>query len=158
MDDILHQKQAAALLGVTTRRLRQIDHEDDPPLKVDGKYPTEAFSKWLEARILSRLSIMDDGEVLDYQQERARLTKAQADHEELKVHQMEGTLIPSEEVNQVWTDKIMSARSTLMALPSKIAPVVMSASTVRDVEDFARDEIFHALNELAGAEGNQKAG
>ena len=46
--------------------------------------------------------MIDDGQVLDYQVERARLTKSQADHEELKVREKEGSLIPAEEVEEAW--------------------------------------------------------
>lgn len=44
----LSQSQAAALAGVTTRRLRQMAHEPNPPAQdAAGRYPAAAFSRWL---------------------------------------------------------------------------------------------------------------
>lgn len=37
----------------------------------------------------------------------------------------------------------------LLALPTKISPSVMSATSIRDVEEKARDEVYLALNQLA---------
>lgn len=67
-------------------------------------------------------------------------------------------LRPEDPVSQVWMDKLLSTRSPLLALPSKIAPADMGANTFHDAEEFARDEIYRALNELSGTESDQKAG
>ena len=48
--ETLSQAQAAALAGVTTRRLRQMAHEPNPPTQdAAGRYPAAAFSRWLAA-------------------------------------------------------------------------------------------------------------
>ena len=48
--ETLSQAQAAALAGVTTRRLRQMAHEPNPPAQdAAGRYPAAAFSRWLAA-------------------------------------------------------------------------------------------------------------
>lgn len=44
----LSQGQAAALAGITARRLRQLDAEPNPPPKDrNGQYPCAEFSAWL---------------------------------------------------------------------------------------------------------------
>ncbi len=55
MSTRLSQQLAAAIAGVTDRRLRQLDHEADPPPRyTDGGYPTAAFGAWLARRELAR--------------------------------------------------------------------------------------------------------
>ena len=46
----LSQQQAAAVADVTDRRLRQMDHEDDPPPRDGARYPCAAFGRWLDRR------------------------------------------------------------------------------------------------------------
>lgn len=44
----LSQGQAAALAGITARRLRQMDAEPNPPPKDrNGQYPAAEFARWL---------------------------------------------------------------------------------------------------------------
>lgn len=46
--ETLSQSQAAALAGVTTRRLRQMTHEKNPPPQMQsGRYPAGEFARWL---------------------------------------------------------------------------------------------------------------
>lgn len=48
--ETLSQAQAAAMAGITTRRLRQMAHEKNPPPQTpNGRYPCESFSAWLKA-------------------------------------------------------------------------------------------------------------
>jgi len=84
-----------------------------------------------------------------YEQERTRLTKAQADLTELNVSEKNGTLLDSDVVHEMLMGKVMAARSGLLSLPSRIAPIVMSAKTMREVEDFAREIVYQVLNNLA---------
>lgn len=66
---------------------------------------------------------------------------------------------PVEEVHRVWTNKILAARAILLALPTRMAPLVMCAKNIGEVEKFAREEVYRALNELADrSKGNQEAG
>ena len=90
-----------------------------------------------------------EGDEFDLTEQRARLAFHQANNERLKEEERTGQLIPADAVEQAWLDHVTAARAVLLALPTKLAPIVMSASTIREVEDFARDEIFRALDSLA---------
>ncbi len=84
-----------------------------------------------------------------YEEERTRLTKAQADHEELKVSEYRGDLIPSGVVSQLWGDMVGAMRARLLALPPRLASKAIAATGLREIEDFARTEVYAALTELA---------
>ncbi len=153
MAQILTQPQAAALMGITPRRLRQKDKEDNPPPKdANGQYPAEQFGKWLDARAMSRVKFGADGEAFDYETERARLTKNQADEKELQVSQLRGDLIPSDVVLEEWTDMLGSMRARLLALPPRLANKAIAATGLREIENFARVEVYAALDELANVD------
>ena len=118
----LTQAQAAALLGVTTRRIRQRSKEDNPPPQDEaGQYPCEAFGKWMVDDFRRGLGIAEDGTVYDYDLERARLTHHQANSAMLEEQAKRGALIPAEQVKNTWADLVASARSKLLALPSRLA-------------------------------------
>ena len=87
----------------------------------------------------------------DLAEQRARLTFHQANLEAMKEDERRGASIPAVEVEKAWLDHVMSARAVLLALPTKLAPAVMGATTMREVETFAREEIYRALDALESA-------
>mgnify|MGYP003586346038 CR=1 FL=1 len=150
--ETITQKQASELLGVTTRRLRQIEQEqpdDPPPRDQDGQYPAPQFGEWLRAQWRKSVGFTDDGAVYDYDQERARLTHHQANAAALEEQTKQGRLIPADLVKQTWSDLIMAARARLLALPSKLAGC--AGSDPAEVEAQARAIVYEALRELAAS-------
>lgn len=60
----IDQRQAAVLADITDRRLRQLDHEADPPPRDGARYPSGAYSVWLDRRWqrqAGRLAAFEDG-------------------------------------------------------------------------------------------------
>lgn len=84
-----------------------------------------------------------------FEGERTRLTRAQADKTELEVRHLRGELIRAEDVISIWADAVASVRANLISLPTKLATQAIAATSLKDVEDFARGEIYAALDELA---------
>ena len=85
----------------------------------------------------------------DLTAERARLAHHQANNEQLKECQARGELIPAEQVQSRWAAMVMAMRAKMLALPGRLASKAMTATTIREVEDYAREEIYFALDELA---------
>lgn len=57
MTHSLDQEQAANILGLTPRRLRQMDREADPPPRLaNGRYPSSAFCHWMLQRSFTQRS------------------------------------------------------------------------------------------------------
>lgn len=156
MTEILTQAQAAALAGLTTRRLRQLSSEDDPPPQdLNGQYPAREFGEWLRRRHLSGLTVIGSGETLDYNAERARLTKAQADKTELEVEVLRGSLIPAEKVEEVWGGMLGAFRARCLSIPTKAAHAVLAADDLADAEAILKNHIHEALAELADYDASQ---
>lgn len=147
----IDQDTAAAIVGITRRRLQQICADGQGPgQSADGRFPPEAFGKWLRERHKSEFGVADDGEAYDFQAERARLTKAQADKVEMELAEMRGELVRAEVVREAWTTWIAACRARLILLPPTIAPRVASGGRIAEVQQIAQDIVYEALNELAG--------
>lgn len=149
----LTQPQAAALLGVTPRRLRQIELEDAAvarELTEAGKpqgYPAEAFGRWLRARWIAEVGADKGGEVYDKQVEHARLLHHQANIAALDEDVKRKTLIPEQVVLERWQGILANVRARLLAIPSQLA-ATCADSPRQDVEQKAADLVHQALDEL----------
>ena len=125
-------------------------HEDDPPPRgVEGGYNCKKYGEWLRRRAVAGLGVTNDGDIYDFQAERARLTHHQANKTRLEEYALNGKLIPAAQVEEEWLNRAMAMRAKLLSLPSKLATVAMSATSLREVKDFAATEIYAALDELA---------
>jgi|GEM_PF-5479496 len=151
-DGSVSQTQAAGILGVTTRRLRQRDQEEMPPPRdSEGRYPCPEFGQWLIEDFRRGLGIGNDGQVYDYEGERARLTHHQANVASLDEQTKTGKLIPAELVLSTWTNKVSDARAKLLALPTRIASACAGRSAP-DIEIESRKIVYEALHELAAGD------
>jgi phage terminase Nu1 subunit (DNA packaging protein) len=155
-DSSLSQEQVAALLGVTTRRVRQREIERYPPPKdSSGRYPCREFGAWLLEDFRRGIGVGDDGNVYDYEGERARLTHHQANVAALDEQVKSGKLIPAELVLTAWSGRVASARAKLLALPSRMASSC-SGKPAGEVESESRAIIYEALQELASGSGDDE--
>ena len=147
------QKTAADLLGVTPRRLRQIEAEqpdNPPPRDEQGQYPARQYGEWLRQQWRASVGFADDGRVFDYDAERARLTHHQANAAAQEDQRKRGELIPADQVAQYWGDIVSNARSRLLSLPSRIAGVC-ARKDQSTIEAEARAIIHEVMAELAAA-------
>jgi phage terminase Nu1 subunit (DNA packaging protein) len=95
-------------------------------------------------------------QALELDAERARLTKLQADGQELKNRALEGSLIPAAEVELGWQQAIGRARSLLLGIPIAQATTLVMLARSREAPDAERavrqalvSTIDAALAELA---------
>ena len=148
--EILTQSQAAELVGLTARRLRQLADEGQGPAQTaSGQYEARELGRWFRQRLMSELGVADDGQVYDYEAERARLTKAQADKTELEAAELAGHLVRVDEVEVEWSRMLGSVRSRLLSLPTKAAPRARTALNDEEAAALIEAEILEALQELS---------
>ncbi|MEO7362130.1 MAG: hypothetical protein ABI120_17505 [Gemmatimonadaceae bacterium] len=132
--------------------MRQIEAEsDNPPARSpDGTYPADDFGKWLRRRLMTELGVANDGATYDYNAERGRLTKAQADKTELEVREIRGEVIRLPLVEQHWQTMVAAMRAKLLSLPTKAAGSVASPDKLQAVTDTIQGLVYEALAEIAG--------
>ena len=88
-----------------------------------------------------------DGDPLDLESERIRLTKEQADHAALKNAQLRRELIPASELRAVWEKVVINARSKLLVIPAKAHSLV--GSEEKELKAVLSQWIEEALHELS---------
>lgn len=99
-----------------------------------------AYIKYLQNR--------SGDEKRDYNTERTRLTKAQADKVEMEIHVMAGHLLPANVVETVWGGMTSSARKRLLTIPYRVALHATACTSFEEIEDNVTILINEALNEL----------
>tara|TARA_B110001469_G_C9617871_1_gene307767 strand:+ start:58 stop:570 length:513 start_codon:yes stop_codon:yes gene_type:complete len=115
------------------------------PAEQNGKlvvFSVRVVSDWLRSRDVESSGVLDLG------QERAKLTKLQAEKTKLELEQQRGNLIPMELVLATWQSHIGNARAKLLALPPKIAGQVIAMDNYLEIEQFTTGLIYEALDEL----------
>lgn len=139
------------LLDLTPARISQLTSQGVIPRQERGRYEVvpvvRAYIKFLRER-----AVRGDVHGDDYSTHRTRLTKARADITEMERAQMENRLIPSTDVELAWNSIVSNARNRLIAIPTKVAPVVFASKNLNEIRDIIKDEIYSALDELANAE------
>lgn len=111
-------------------------------------YDTSEVIAWLVRRELEKVVIGDDGEAIIYEVEKARLTKAQANHEEIKVQILKGEVIPSDVVERVQGGMVSAFRARSLSIPTKAAPQLVGLDEV-ECEAALMDYVHEALEELS---------
>ena len=85
----------------------------------------------------------------DLNEERTRLTKAQADRAELELQEKEGDLISSDVIKTIWSDYVGNVRSKLLALPSKLGHLTQAAESYAEAEAIIKEAVYECLEELS---------
>ncbi len=107
-----------------------------------GQYDTVKVIQWFVAWQAG------DKEILDLNEERARLAHHQADKTALEAATLKAELVRALDVLEVWQGMIAAARARFLALPRKLAAVVIHAETASEAEKALQAEIRQGLDEL----------
>lgn len=144
--------QIAELTGKTKRTVSRWiaeegmpAHESSPGLETSS--PARDWLDWYIKRATST----------DYNAERTRLTKLQADKQEMENEVRREELMEKGSVLRQWAEVIHRSKTKLLALPSRVAPLVQATDgsfvSVRDVVDKGVREALDELSEglIAGS-------
>lgn len=81
--------------------------------------------------------------------ERARLAREQADGKAMENARMRGELLERSEVVGIMQAAIGASRAALLALPSKVAPLVIGVEDLPEIQALIEEHIRGALDELS---------
>jgi phage terminase Nu1 subunit (DNA packaging protein) len=81
--------------------------------------------------------------------ERTRLARAQADREEMKNAQLRGELLARSDVDAAVVGAFSRVRQRLLAIPSKLAPILATKMEPAECEAEVRRAVHDALQELS---------
>lgn len=137
-----------AIYGISVRRYQQLAKEGLVPPSVGGfidfLVATKALISYYQKLVQGTGSIT-------LVEERARLTKVQADLSTLAYEKELGNLLEKNQVIHIWSAMIQASRSRFLSIPVKTAPL-LEGLTKQEIKKILEDVIYDALNELASME------
>jgi len=134
------------ILGITSRRYRQLAKEGIVPEPVKGEIDILRACK----AIIEYYRKLAQGQgSLTLTDERARLTKLRADQQELKLKKERGELIQVDLAMSLWGSVCMNIRNKLLAMPTKLAPLVFACKKISEVKEVIEKNIQEVLEEVA---------
>lgn len=143
---VVNQKQIASIHGVTTRTIRAWVR--------DHNFPERKTDEGLMYRVPDTISWRITREAgTDYQAERTRLTKEQADKAAIDNAVARGELIATTEVAREWASIASNVRQRVLSVPRKVAPHCVGRSQL-EIEREIDAELKGILRELAGGAGD----
>lgn len=140
-------KAVARFLDVSERRVRQLRDEKVIAETRPGLYDlTETNHRYIN---YLRKRNPESDEVIDYNTERAKLVRAKRKNEEYELQIKENQLHPAEDIEHVMTDMLMNFKARLMAIPSKLSPVLCKKTDKAEIFKLLKEHIDEALTELS---------
>lgn len=85
----------------------------------------------------------------DYDTQRTRLYKARAEAQEIQTARLKGSVHDGEIVAAVMNEMLANARSRLLSIPTKAAPIVADLTDPNECKSAIEDAVHEALTELA---------
>lgn len=135
----------AQLLGIGPRRVQQLVREKIIARGTRGRYPLPESVRGY----VRYLSAQASDDATDLTAQRIRLTKAQADMAELDLQQRAGQLVSVDEITAEWGSMLATVRTRLLAMPAKLAPVIVTERTAGGAFAMLEREVHEALTELS---------
>lgn len=141
---LLSISELSSLTGKDRRTIKR--HSGTLPVVKDGKAHMYESKDLLP--LLYGVSA-SDGEKLDLSQERARLTKLQADKASIELKAIEGEYAKIEEVAEEVGAAFFNVRAKLLSLPTKLTPLVYQEQIQPRIHQIIKDAIYEALEDLS---------
>ena len=156
MDDadiVVTPEVLAKYLQVNTSRVHQMAREGIIPKPKSGR------ANWdLMACIHAYwdYKFQNDGKSkskdAQYWNEKTRLTKAQADKEELIIAEKNGKLVDADEIIQEYSNYVLACRAKLLSMPTKLAYELIEINNPNIIQNKLEQTVDEALLELASDE------
>jgi hypothetical protein len=140
-------KAVARFLDISERRVRQLRDEKVIEEYSHGLYDLiPAAHKYIN---YLRKQNPESEEQINYNTERAKLVRAKRRNEEYELALKEGQLHRAEDIEIVMTDMLINFKSRLMAIPTKLSPILSKKTDKTEIFKILKEYIDEALNELA---------
>lgn len=152
-DIVVTPEVLAKFLRVNTSRVHQMAREGIIPKPKGGRANWDLMAclhaYWDYKEQATGKSESKDSE---YWLEKTRLTKAQADREELIIAEKRGELINSQEIYQQFANLVLACRAKLLSLPTKMAYELIEINNPNIIKNKLEQVVDEALLELASTE------
>lgn len=147
-NQIIKANELAKLLGITDRHLRNLASEGIIKKTEKGKYlfweNVLGYIEYIESKNDVDLNLKDEKI-----KEEIKRIKKDVELKDLKIKETKNQLHLASIVEKVMTDMLMNIKGKLLSISSKVAPAVIAADNLGEIQDVIQDEIFEVLEELS---------
>jgi len=157
---IVNRQDLLHILGCSAPTIADYEQRGMPVEKKGGKgvaneYNTASVISWLVSHKAGALPT--GGKRLDHESEKARKTTAEADLKEIEVAQARGEVVPIEYAVKEFAKRVAATRAKMLALPTKLAPVLVVMTDIEESRAAIEDMIREGLDELSREAGGNDA-
>lgn len=141
----------AKLLMLTERRLQQLAKEGIIPKTERGRYELAPTVQSYIKYIRDRKAANPDGSpsTIDFNFEKSRKMRAEADIAEAEAEKLKGNLVTAEEVSRAIQEDYLYIKQRLRTIPSRVAAILIAAKDITEIKEILITEIDDILNELS---------
>lgn len=149
----VNQKELAAILGITDRRIRQLREEFglfEKSLTQGKKTKNYCLEKCVPEYINYKLEAeAQQGTTFVKEKEQAEHEQIKKKISILKLRRLKRELHEADDVEEFLTDMLVNFKNRLLSVPQKVAPLVVGEDDVNVILDLLEREIFQSLDELS---------
>lgn len=143
---LVNQKELSTIIGITPRRIRDLQAEGFFQFRDEKKYILEkCVQEYIEYKVKAEVK----GGPLDKEKEQAEHERFKKKITELKLKKMKRQLHEAEDIEMFLNEMLNDFKSKLLSIPNKIAILIVGEEDVNKIISVLQDEILNALDELA---------
>lgn len=116
------------------------------------EYDVAETIRWRLAREAAKGVLDENGALINFEGERTRLTREQADKISMENEMRRGRLVDTEHVAALWANLLTNVKNRMLAIPTRAAPLVVGRKSLPEVRDVVRRLIVEALNDLVSSD------
>ena len=138
-ETIVSLKMLAKMIGLSERQIQRLVKEG---VILVGS--VQGYLNYVEDKSNTDVDLKEE----KIKQEIKRLKK-DTELKDLKIKETKNQLHLASIVEKVMTDMLMNIKGKLLSISSKVAPAVIAADNLGEIQDVIQDEIFEVLEELS---------
>lgn len=145
---LVNQKELSNVLGITSRRVRQLREEGFFSFAEGGKkYSLEkCVQEYIEYKVRAETK---SGTSIDVERERAEHEQIKKNISKLKLRKLKKELHEAADVELFLGEMLINFRNRLLSIPSKLAVQVVGETDVNKVIELLQKEMYETLDELS---------
>lgn len=144
----VNQKTLSQVLGISTRRVRQLREEGlFPFIENTKKYSLEkCVQEYIDFKVNAETA---NGTSISREKEQAEHERIKKNISALKLRKLKNEVHEAADVEMYWNDMLINFRNRLSALPAKLAPQIVGENDMQIILEFLTKEIRETLEELS---------
>ncbi|MBZ9691615.1 DNA-packaging protein [Clostridium sp. M14] len=144
----VNQKELANILGITSRRVRQLREEGFFSFAENGKkYSLEkCVQEYIEYKVKAETNT---GTSIDREKEQAEHEQIKKNISKLKLRKLKKELHEASDVELFLSEMLINFRNRVLSIPSKVAVQILGEEDINRIIEILQKEMYETLEELS---------